>query len=65
MDRALIINADNVKLNIINGFLDYDSRKAVAKLILNNLNRDYVNPRTGRKSSLTEIMKHEAWYLAQ
>ncbi|GGI75937.1 CRISPR-associated endonuclease Cas1 [Vulcanisaeta souniana] len=64
VDKALIIDADNIKLSIINGFLDYDSRKAVARLILNNLNRDYINPRTSRKSSLTEIMKHEAWYLA-
>jgi CRISPR-associated protein Cas1 len=64
VDKALIIEIDNTKLSIFNGFLDYDSRRAIARIILNNLNRDYINPRTSRKSPLTEIMKHETWYLA-
>ena len=64
VDKPLIIEIMDAKLNIVNGFLDYDSRKAVAKIILNNLNKDYINPRTGRKMPLTDVMKHEAWYLA-
>ncbi|WP_054854896.1 CRISPR-associated endonuclease Cas1 [Vulcanisaeta sp. JCM 16161] len=64
VDKPLITEISNTKLSTINGFLDYDSRRTVARIILNNLNRDYVNPRTGRRSPLTEIMKHEAWHLA-
>ncbi len=64
VDKPLIIELGSLRLSTVNGFLDYDSRRAIARTILNNLNRDYINPRMGRKSSLTEIMKHEAWYLA-
>ena len=64
VDKPLIIEVTDVKLNVVNGFLDYDSRKAVAKVVLNNLNKEYVNPRTGRKMPLTDVMKHEVWHLA-
>lgn len=64
VDKPLITEINDIKLSTVNGFLDYDSRKAIARVILNNMNRDYINPRTGRKASLTEIMKHEAWNLA-
>ncbi|WP_243675634.1 hypothetical protein [Vulcanisaeta distributa] len=64
MDKPLITEISDIKLNTVNGFLDYDSRRAVARVILNNLNRDYINPKTNRKTPLTEIMKHETWHLA-
>ena len=64
VDKPLITEVKDLKLNIINGFLDYDSRKAIARVILDNMNKDYINPRTGRKASLTEIMKYETWNLA-
>jgi len=64
IDKPLIVGIGDLKLRLINGLLDYDSRRAIARLILGNLSKEYVNQRTRRRAPLVEIIKQEAWYLA-
>ncbi|MGC8543524.1 MAG: CRISPR-associated endonuclease Cas1, partial [Vulcanisaeta sp.] len=40
VDKPLIIELGSLRLSTVNGFLDYDSRRAIARTILNNLNRE-------------------------
>jgi Uncharacterized protein predicted to be involved in DNA repair len=64
VDKPLVMGIDGLGIKLINGLLDYDSRRVIAKLVLNNLDREYVSQRTRRKAPLIEHIKHEAWYLA-
>jgi CRISPR-associated protein Cas1 len=64
VDKPLIVGIGDLKLRLINGLLDYDSRRAIARLILDNLSKEYVNQRTRRRVPLVEIIKQETWYLA-
>jgi len=64
VDKPLVMGIDGLGIKLINGLLDYDSRRVIAKLVLNNLDREYVSQRTRRKAPLIEHIKHETWYLA-
>lgn len=64
IDKPLIINARKIRLEASGGRLDYDSRKAVASIVLENLGQRYLYAKSGRREELSEIIKREAWDLA-
>ncbi|MGC9227670.1 CRISPR-associated endonuclease Cas1 [Caldivirga sp.] len=65
VDKPLITGARELKnLKLFNGFLDYDSRRTVAKLIIGNLNEQYMYTKAGKRMSLIDIIRHETWDLA-
>lgn len=64
VDKAVITGVPRLRLNVVNGLLDYESRKAVAKVVIENLNKQYPYSKVGRNLALVDIIKHEAWDLA-
>ncbi len=65
VDKPLIINARRLRLEIVGGRLDYESRKRIANAILSNLDAKYRCSKLDRLLSLREHIKREAWGLAR
>lgn len=64
VDKPLVLNAKKIKLIVAQDKLDYDSRKSVASLVLENLQQKYLYVKIGRREVLSEIIKKDAWDLA-
>jgi len=64
VDKPLIINVKRTKLETSGDRLDYESRKIVAKIVLDNLSHAHMYNKIGRRVQLSEIIMREAWELA-
>jgi CRISPR-associated protein Cas1 len=64
VDKPLIVNAKKIKFEISENKLDYETRKEIAKIVLENISTSYFYQKIGRKLELGEIIKREAWDLA-
>jgi len=64
VDKPLVMNAKRVRLQVSEGRLDYETRKEVAKLVLDNISASYFYSKIGKRIELGEIIKREAWELA-
>ena len=62
VDRPLIANLSRMKLEVIRGFLSYESRRQVAAVVLETFNTPHVYGK--RKRLLHEIIREEAARLA-
>jgi len=62
VDRPLIANLSRLKLEVIHGFLSYESRRQVATVVLETMNYPHVYGK--RKRLLHEIIREEAARLA-
>lgn len=65
VDKPLIITAKKLKLEVVNGRLDYESRKQVADAVLSKLDAKYRVSKYDRLMPLGECIKQEAWDLAR
>ena len=65
VDKPLILSAKKLRLEIVERRLDYESRKMVAKVVLDNLSTRYLYSKTSRRVELCDIVKLEAWALAK
>lgn len=65
VDKPLILSAKKLRLEIVERRLDYESRKMVAKVVLDNLSTRYLYSKTSRRVELCDIVKLEAWTLAK
>lgn len=64
VDKGLIINASNLKVDIINGLLSYESRKLIASIVLEALNRVVRSSKRSRSLKLRDHIRLEAYDLA-
>ena len=62
VDKPLIANLSRIKLEVVHGFLTYESRRQVAMVILESLNAPHIYGK--RKRLLHEIIREEAARLA-
>ncbi len=65
VDKPLVTNARRLRLEMVCGRLDYESRKILADLILSNLDAKYRCSKSDRVAPLREHIKREAWDLAK
>ena len=64
VDKPLAINAKRIRFEVSENRLDYETRKEVAKTVLENLSSSYFYSKAGKRLELSEIIKREAWELA-
>ena len=64
IDKPLAINAKRIRFELAGDRLDYETRKEVAKTVLDNINTRYMYTKIDRRIELGEIIKREAWELA-
>jgi CRISPR-associated protein Cas1 len=64
VDKPLAINAKKIKFEISENRLDYETRKEIAKIVLDNISSSYFYSKINRRLELSEIIKREAWELA-
>lgn len=64
VDKPLILSARKIEFNLSGDKLDYETRKIVAGVVLENLKQKYMYSKMGRREELSEIVKREAWDLA-
>lgn len=64
VDKPLIINAKRIRFEVSENRLDYETRRGVAKAVLENLSSSYLYTKASKRLELSEIIKREAWELA-
>mgnify|MGYP000704590644 CR=1 FL=1 len=64
VDKTLLVNCNRIEFDVIAGKLCYETRKSIAKLVLDNLNTKYYYYKASKKMELSEIIRIEAWDLA-
>jgi len=65
VDKPLVVNARRLRLDVVAGRLDYESRKRVAELVLSNLDSKYRCSKVDKAMTLDEHIRREAWDLAK
>ncbi|MEM1744341.1 MAG: CRISPR-associated endonuclease Cas1 [Candidatus Nezhaarchaeales archaeon] len=65
VDKPLIVNARRVKVEVVDGRIDYESRGRIAEEVLKNLNVKYRSSKEDRILPLQEHIRREAWDLAK
>ncbi|MEM2388799.1 MAG: CRISPR-associated endonuclease Cas1 [Ignisphaera sp.] len=64
IDKPLVLNARKIRLEVSSDRLDYESRKTVASIVLENIRQRYLYTKTGKRIELSEAIKVDAWDLA-
>jgi CRISPR-associated protein Cas1 len=64
VDKPLAINAKRIRFEVSENRLDYETRREVAKVVLENLGSSYFYNKVNKRLGLGEIIKREAWELA-
>ena len=65
VDKPLIINAKNIDFELIAGKLSYETRRAIAKYVLDQLDKKHYYYKVSKKIELSKIILSEAWDLAK
>lgn len=65
VDKPLILDAKRIRFEFSGDRLDYETRKSVAAVVTENLRQRYMYGKINRREELGEIIKKEAWDLAQ
>jgi len=65
VDKPLIINAKNINFELIAGKLSYETRRAIAKYVLDQLDKKHYYYKVSKKIELSKIVLSEAWDLAK
>ena len=63
VDKPLIANLEKIKIEVVNGFLSYETRKQIAEIILSNMKTPHYYEK--RKIPLESIIVREASKLAK
>jgi CRISPR-associated protein Cas1 len=64
IDKPLAINAKRIRFEVSENRLDYETRKEVARIVLENISSSYFYAKANKRLELGEIIKRESWDLA-
>jgi CRISPR-associated protein Cas1 len=64
IDKPLAINAKRIRFEVSENRLDYETRKEVARTVLENISSSYFYAKANKRLELGEIIKRESWDLA-
>jgi len=64
VDKPLAVNARKIRFEVAENRLSYETRKEVAKTVIDNINASYFYNKTSRRIALGDIVSREAWELA-
>ncbi len=65
VDKPLIMGSRSIVFELVAGKLSYETRKAIAKHVLDQLNQRIYHSRTKKKIEVSKIILYEAWELAR
>lgn len=65
VDKPLVLDAKKMSVEVVEGRIDYESRRKIAERVLANLDAKYRSSKDDRILPLQEHLKREAWDLAR